>query len=136
MPSKVQTVSALWLTVLLFAFNPQPVVTLQLLTAAARDAWDDRLARLSSLDAPRLGEQVLPPEVLEVVQMVRGQQLTRLRVAASLDNDTDLQRLVEGLWPSKLEADAPDLFLSRGEFIPESCRRNEQGVLITHVYCG
>jgi hypothetical protein len=86
---------------------------------------------------PRAGELVIPPRALEVIQMAREYKLKSLRLSNGLSKNEEVQqRVAEGVWPIRVRKKSRNLFISKGEEVPQECELQHSGWSVEYVRCG
>ncbi len=94
---------------------------------------------LSEWNLPRAGEWVLPARVQAMLALLRDNRVQEFRFSDAIARDPDdsvPQRLAEGAYPIRVNAEARHRLLNRGEALPPGCRvvAGNQGVVLAD--CG
>lgn len=91
---------------------------------------------LGRLATEHLGEEVIPPPSLQIIQMARARHLTAFAISPVFTGDAlIIQRVTEGAWPIRLEVGAKDLFLRPDEPLPPQCQVQEKTEAVVYATC-
>jgi hypothetical protein len=91
---------------------------------------------LKKLKLPELGEDVVPPAVLEIRRIANRQGLAEFRLSPKLAAvPFVLQRVTEGAWPIRYDEDAKAVFLEKAEPLWDGCTLVTSGDLVKHAHC-
>lgn len=86
--------------------------------------------------AEHWGENTLPAQAKEIIDMVRRYGLNRFSISANLTTDVlILQRVTEGAWPIKLDQTSQYRFFKNDESLAEGCLPQETASTVTYAVC-
>lgn len=90
-------------------------------------------AKLHEILTRNSGEEALPFEVQQMLYLLRARHLKSYRVSPQIWQDFE-QRVVEGLWPARLDLSSPNMFRLNTDTSLASCSavRERGNVVLEH----
>lgn len=118
------------------ALVPRIGVAYEAIATAARRALLGNAQLFWERQKPQAGEDVIPARPYEVIRIAREYKLESLRLSKRLDKNWVVQqRVSEGVWPIRVRNESHNLFIWKGERIPQGCVLQHSGWWVEYVRC-
>ncbi|MBW8010312.1 MAG: hypothetical protein FVQ83_03585 [Chloroflexi bacterium] len=132
LPSRIVTL--LFLVIVFFA--TPAIDTLMEVKQSDLNTINDPGGALSNILSPDTGREVLPSQVQQMLKLLHRNNISNYQLSNQYEEGLGIQRIIEGIWPIKIEPISSYFIISHNEIDDfSSCERIDETKDVVLVYC-